>query len=211
MSDGITDAHRGYHVPPKIKDMKIMICGASGTGKTTLANHISELHDLTLFSAGAKITWRKYGFKNHAQAIKESLLNPALGFNYQWDILRSRMKEAALHPTYITDRSYIDNLTYIMLQNGSQLCEDDILNFIELIKEGLEWVDLLIFLRFNDETVLEDDHRRIQNRYYQGMVDNTMSWVIHSVFPKLKDKVLEIDAWDFETRVKNINGWVNNL
>jgi len=47
---------------------RIMITGASGVGKTTLASHISEQYDLPFVTSSAKAIWPRFGFKNHQEA-----------------------------------------------------------------------------------------------------------------------------------------------
>ena len=70
---------------------KIFISGTSGIGKTTLAKFISEKFSLPYISTSASSLWPKYGFTNHADALKKCLANPEVGFLYQREILYNRI------------------------------------------------------------------------------------------------------------------------
>ena len=191
---------------------KIMICGASGTGKTTLARHISGRYDMPYITTSAKALWDKYGIKTHKDAIALSHMNPDVGFKYQWDVLRSRMKTLDGYDKYVVDRSYIDNLTYLMLQNGYHLCDADIKEMVDLVNESLADIDGIIFLRFTPDIILENDGARLTNTYYQAMVDQVMYWIMYSDKINLHAwKVLSIQVWDFQKRIELVEKWLKKL
>lgn len=189
-----------------------MICGASGVGKTTLANHMAELYNLPTFSTSASKLWPKYGFSSHADVLKKCMQSEGLGIKYQMDILANRQKEIGDRTEYISDRSYVDNIVYLMLQNGSQLCENDLYPFIKIAKAGLREIDGIIFIRFTDEVILEDNTRRIMNPHYQSMVDSVFNWVLFNDIMELPiyGKVLQLPMWDFENRIKLVDEWVRS-
>ena len=193
---------------------RIFITGASGTGKTTLANHMSELYDIPFISTSAKEVWPKFGFKNHQEAHSITSSDRRIGFQYQWEILKNRYEKIIKHNTFITDRSPVDNLAYILLQLGHSLCNHEMGLLMETIKMQAKLADGIIFLRWNENVVLEgkyDDGNRIRNLHYQPMVDSVINGVIkwYSCFNGIP--LLILDKWDFETRIKLTDSWVKNL
>lgn len=189
---------------------RIMICGASGTGKTTLAEHISELYELPFVSTSAKEVWPKFGFKDHAESHRISTSDPVIGIKYQNEILARRIKALQID-SYITDRSLIDNMAYLMLELGHSLSCCETSDFIYECNMAMEKCDGLIYLKWVPEIILEDDGFRIQNPYYQDMVDNIISWVINGSMLDLTCPVLTLDFWDFEKRIKIVDTWIKRL
>jgi len=190
-------------------DKKIMICGASGTGKTTLAKHISELYELPYVTTSASQLWPKYGFNSHKEALRKCLSDPSMGFIYQLDILTNRRAKLDSLSNYVTDRSYVDNITYILLQMGHGITQGNLEIFLNECQIAMREVNGLIFLRWNLDIDFEDNGKRILNRVYHEMVDNTMRWILDSRMALCP--LLELNMWDFETRTELVDQWIKNL
>jgi len=190
-------------------DKKIMICGASGTGKTTLAKHISELYELPYVTTSASQLWPKYGFNSHKEALRKCLSDPSMGFIYQLDILTNRRAKLDSLSNYVTDRSYVDNITYILLQMGHGITQGNLEIFLNECQIAMREVNGLIFLRWNLDIDFEDNGKRILNRVYHEMVDNTMRWILDSRMALCP--LLELNMWDFETRIELVDQWIKNL
>ena len=187
-------------------DKKIMICGASGTGKTTLAQHMAELYELPYVTTSASQLWKKYGFDSHKDALSQCLANPSIGFRYQLDILTNRKAKLSNLSNYVTDRSYVDNITYILLQLGHGITQGNLGILLHECHVAMQGVDGLIFLRWNKDIILENNGKRVMNRIYHEMVDNTMVWVLNSKM--VICPILELPMWDFETRIELVDKWI---
>jgi len=185
-------------------DKKIMICGASGTGKTTLAHHISEEYGIPFIDTSAKKLWPEFGFKNHMDVRTKSLLDTKLGIQYQFEVLIQR-SNLLKKDSFVSDRSFVDNVTYMLMDLGHSLLNCEIEDFIRMGNLNMVKCDMLIFIRWTDDIVLQDDKNRIMNKYYQAMVDKVMEWVIFSnEITMTHCPVYELKIWDFETRKKVI-------
>jgi adenylate kinase family enzyme len=191
---------------------KIYITGASGTGKTTLAKWVEEEFDLPFISTSAKNLWPKYGFKNHSDAIIKSITDLDVGQDYQHNLLEERMALLKDKSHFVTDRSPIDNYAYVLLQGGFQYCPDDLEYYAIRSSAGLNLGDLVIFVRYSDDIILQNDGARIVLPDYQRVVDSTMSMIIRkNLISKhsLQDiTVLELKAWDWEKRKHIVTSWL---
>jgi len=192
---------------------KIMICGASGTGKTTLAKHMTELYAFPFLDTSAKYIWPKFGFNDHADAIEKCNADYHLSFKYQWEILHRRYDQVKDSGPFICDRSFIDNAAYILMSLGGLLCHSDIDPLMDICRKGMEKIDGVIFIRFNDNTMMVNDGKRITSHYYQLMVDSTMHMILHNdeFGMPVTGKILELGMWDFETRIQIVDKWLKNL
>ena len=192
-------------------DKKIMICGSSGTGKTTLAKHMSELYELPYVNTSASKVWPEFGFKNHEDAHTQSVSTKIIGVAYQRRILIERIHALEKMNHYITDRSFVDNTVYNMLELGHLLNALEVDTFTQWCSRAMKDVDGLIFLRWNDEVMLEDNGHRILNPLFQEMTDQIFNWVINEQIIRTPNKVLELIMWDFETRIQIVDEWVKGL
>jgi len=192
-------------------DKKIMICGASGTGKTTLAKHMSELYELPYVSTSASKIWPEFGFKNHADSHAKSTSNKSIGIAYQSKILKERIHALEKMNHYITDRGFVDNAVYIMMELGHFLNACELQTFMDWCSDSMKGVDGLIYLRWGDSIILEDNENRIYSREFQAMTDALFNWVIYGGVIRTPSHLLELNMWDFETRIKLVDRWVKHL
>lgn len=190
---------------------RIMICGASGTGKTTLANHIAELYELPNPNTSAKLVWEKFGFKDHADAHSKSSGSKSLGMDYQTAILTARLDLLKFHKRYVTDRSFVDNAVHIALELGHLLIENEMMAFLDRCSMGMSDCDGLIYLQWTPFIELENDKFRVFNPYFQDMVDKIIHWVIYEEIIRVPCPILKLNMWDFETRIQLVDKWIKKL
>lgn len=192
---------------------RIMICGASGTGKTTLAKFISGTYDIPYISTSASKLWPKYGFKNHEDVLYKCGKDKSLSLAYQVDVLNTRINEVKDKDTFVTDRSYIDNLTYLLLDMGYKIRPGEFGAFVDIVKKRLEDIDLIIYIRYSDDIPLENDGKRIVNSLYQKLTDQVMHWILYSpdFMVSWNTKVIELNIWDFEVRIRKVKSWIDRL
>lgn len=186
---------------------KIYISGTSGTGKTTLAKYLSMRYRIPFVSSSAKEIWEQYGVKNHQELIAMTMKDPKLGLKFQNHLIEHRLEKLEGLDQYVTDRGPLDNLVYFMSQCSSQLSEEDTMNYIQACRDAYPLGFTQIYLT-NNPLEMEVDGYRIDNRYYQTMVDvlymhytqvNTLFEPTEGVSP-----LYILPDWDWEKRVKAV-------
>lgn len=189
---------------------RIMICGASGSGKTTLAYYISSNYGLPYINTSASRIWPRFGFSSHADSIDKSRQDPGLGHRYQMEILKQRINALKNQRKYVTDRSFVDLITYIIMSLGHGLEESQIQTIVNTCREYMSEVDGLIFTRWCNNTVLEINEHRVSNTYYQIMTDQVMNWVVRGSMNLVPHcvPILEINTWDLDERYELIKLWL---
>lgn len=186
----------------------IMLCGPSGTGKTTLAQWIAKKYDLKFIPTSSKVLWKKYGIADHAHLIRKSIGSPMWGYKFQEELLDYREDVMAKNFNYITDRSPIDNMVYFLLQVTPHISYKLTENYIDRCKSLIdrnnhnEW---LFHLPFNKEVIkLEDDKARIINPIYQECTQLYFDYCIAQI-----DKtIIKLDTWDFEKKIKIVQSYL---
>lgn len=186
---------------------RIFICGASGTGKTTLANRISKVLDIPFISTSGKALWKTYNIDSHKHLIEKTLADPlGFGFDYQMELLLLRKERLKNMDSFVTDRSPIDNLVYFISQLGSFMTENDMKQYMSICEESLQIYTNGIFIPFNKSIPLEDDGARITNRYYQQYINSIFNLVIYdeNYLSLCKNCIIKIEDWNLNRRLETV-------
>ncbi len=199
--------------------MRIMICGPSGAGKTTVAKYIAEKYDIPYVHTDGPGLREKFECKNHSEVIKMSAADPYKGLLYQDELLRQR-GELATQENYVMDRSIIDSVSYFLMQNAPYLDDAATFSFIASAVSLLPRVDHLIFIPPLYKGP-ENDGVRIQNIHYQRMTWQIMQWVAVEYFrqpvcssaresiPRIDSpKRLLLNQWDLQWRKDKVDGFL---
>lgn len=156
-----------------------MFAGPSGIGKTTLAKWVSEEFNIP-FVSGSYYDMPGIDQKDHKSILK---VDPKEQYEKDFQVLCYRQKIISKQELesncFVTDRSFIDNMTYFWYKQDTNQPECELENFFEICRElTLRYCDIIIFLNLELETYqdwkMEDDNKRITNRYYQIHISNLM-------------------------------------
>lgn len=209
--------------------MKVATTGASGSGKTTLVKYLAKELGLTHISGSAgdvinegdkKFLQEIYGYSGgngHLGVIKTSATNPAYGLMNQ-QLLQTRREELIVqHDNFITDRSPVDNLTYMINQVGfhKEVTDTAIRRFADNCLFAWSCLTHVIYIKSVQpyENSVENNGSRISNWWYQQSVDAQFNHWLSNFFMKSlpnKPKVLIIDYWDLELRKQNSLNFLNS-
>jgi len=184
-------------------NLQICISGPSGVGKSTLAKHLSEQYDIPFITCSTKPLWDKHGIASHEELIKKGTMDPKWGYNFQYEVLKFRIESLSGHPNFITDRSPLDNMVYFLLQNCHLCTQKETEDYAKSCNEAMKMFTGIICLPFTPQTVLEDDGKRIVNRHYQMLVNNTFTSASFLMKQSLKDITGDtILIWEWDKRVE---------
>ena len=197
------------------KTLKIAMAGPSGVGKTTLCQWASEHYGIPFITTSTKPLWEKHGIKSHQELIYKGMVNPQWGLDFQNEVLDYRPRVFANNPTFITDRSPIDNLVYFLMQNTPYLGEEATLSYATDCMRLLNHIDLIIQIPFNHETVLVNDGARIVNKYYQLSVNSQYAVagnILAELLPGKANVIVQtLSIWDFEQRKALLKSYIEQF
>lgn len=203
---------------------KILISGPSGSGKTTLARTISDRYDIPFISTSTKPLWDKYGFESHKDIISTTIIEPLKALEFQFELIEYRNNLLSNQPSFVSDRGYLDNMVYFLLQNSPHVNGEITNEYIrELSKAQNKLIAysqdklLQILLPVTNKMVLdnflEDDGKRIGNPYYQLMCTSVFNDCLEQNYLKLMNKnvtILELKKMDYNYRLRQVHKYLRN-
>lgn len=137
--------------------MRIAITGASGTGKTTLAQLIADKYSIPINPVGSRSVAAGMGFQNPYDVDRAGKRK-----EFQELLFQSKREWEQQHGSFVTDRSYFDNLAYCALHMPSDLQDDA----IETYTQAMGLYDLVIFTPKSVFQQLDDGVRKTSAVYH---------------------------------------------
>lgn len=208
---------------------KIFICGTSGIGKTTLAQNISKLYDIPFIEGSSTVIWKEYNIRNHKELLMMGIQDPEAGLQFQLDLIRVREEKVRGIKDFVTDRSVIDNMVYFLYQNAPYLRDIDVYDYMIKCRESFNRIidnhlghndnydTKLIYLTrdfYEDDRmpIVPSDGKRIENTYYQDMMDKIFDHVIKNMHLGLRIEegfsYLRMREYNFEQRMQRVYNFV---
>ncbi len=138
--------------------MRIAISGASGTGKTTLARALAEHYQLPINPIGARDVAKEMGFDNPYDVDQAGKR-----VEFQGRLFEAKRQWEMEHDSFISDRSYLDNLTYCALHMAEHVTEE----MVERFMVAMERYDVVFVLKSEDFQQLDDGIRQTNPRYHR--------------------------------------------
>ena len=177
---------------------QIFITGTSGIGKTTLAKYISQRYRIPFCEGSSKVLWEKYNIKTHKELIDMAVKDPKLSLQFQIELLEIRRDIIINNKSFVSDRSFVDNFVYFLLQNSTGIPQEETDHYLGLCREYSKLCKdpKYIYLSHNlidkGKFIIENDGKRIDNPYFQNNV-------VGPIF----DEVLKRDLLDLKLHNKN--------
>lgn len=181
---------------------RIMFVGPSGIGKTTLAQAVAKKYDIPFISGSMSDLLPATKGISHNELLS---LGSEATYKSDFQLLNLRNKLFKDKENFVTDRSYADLAAYFWYKQSRNMPECEMEHFFCQCKELMEnQCDLAIFLPLSLSTYhewpMEDNKKRIMNRFFQVQISSLMSellanWEIPTVC---------VENLDFCTRLNQI-------
>ena len=173
-----------------MKDLRVALCGSSGTGKSTLAKWISETYHLPINPNGARSVAKEMGFDSPYDVDKAGRRS-----EFQKKVVVAKCAWENEHDSFVTDRSHIDNTVYTMMHDIKVLTDE----FLDSNMKALSRYTHFIYCPVSVFCDLDDDPVRVKNTAYHKVYDVALQGFIKTYvtvaggpyFMALNDRTLE--------------------
>ena len=104
----------------KLNNFKMGLTGTHRTGKTTLAKHVAERLEIPFVATNASEVFKEF-------AVKPSEpITPLLRLEIQKEILAQSVYSWENHSAFVTDRTPIDFISYLLMDYDPSIMSDDL-------------------------------------------------------------------------------------
>lgn len=171
--------------------MRVAFCGASGTGKTTLARWLWRDYGLEFNPVGSRVVASEMGFASPYDVDKAGRR-----MEFQNNLQRQKIawEEGKDRFRFVTDRTTLDELAYCALH-----CADQVdMEYLIRARMHVRRYTYVVVCPVDAFISYEADEHRLQNEVYQRLFDMTLDGlvrryvddrrVIRLNFPDLEDR-----------------------
>lgn len=139
--------------------IRLGFTGASGTGKTTLAEWASKRFGIPLNPVGSRSVAKSMGFDNPYDVDKAGKRG-----EFQHRLVEEKRAWEKAHESFVTDRTTLDNLAYTVLHDV--YCIDR--ELVRKVAEGLNRYTHVVFCPLEYFIRIGDDPHRVGGGEYQA-------------------------------------------
>lgn len=185
---------------------RIMFVGPSGIGKTTLAKFIETKYGIPFISGSMSDLMPDTKEMHQAEFLHQEC-GELINKDYQ--LLNLRNKLFKDKETFVTDRSYVDLAAYFIYKQSTNIPECEVDAFLDICKDlTVQQCDLLIYLPLSMYNMkgwpMEDNKKRIINRYYQAQMSDIMGNLLTQWSTLSVIDILVVPQLDFYDRIHMI-------
>ena len=154
----------------KYENVKIVLAGAQGAGKTTLMTEWSKKHKCSVLQKTATRLYFPKNVKNHLDIIKLASIKPKKGIKFQEKLIKTKYKLLkSATGGFITDRSIFDSYVYYAITNSPfSTPEKDNKLKIKTYK-SLKLTDLIVILNPRIAFNIKNDNVRLTSPSYYSI------------------------------------------
>lgn len=181
----------------EVNRFKIALCGAQGSGKSTLMNALAEKHNIKIIQVDTK-SFMPQGITCHKDVLKMSTNQPEDGIEFQRNLVESRAKLFKEQETgFVSDRSVFDSLAYYLIHNSVFSTNEMDKRLIRAAFDSLDSCDITVFLSPRLKNV-EDNSTRVTSIGYYNTVTTVMKKLVLDAVKRKENKIkfcsIDIDS-----------------
>lgn len=156
-------------------NVRVAFAGASGTGKSTLAEYLKGELGLPFNPVGSRSVSKEMGFATPYDVDKAGKRA-----EFQHRLAQSKCDWEASHEAFVTDRTTLDNLTYTMLHDIYAASDDTL---IARIERGLQSYTHIIYCPVDVFCSPGDDPDRVKSMSYHMLYDVALRGLLLKFLP----------------------------
>ncbi|MHB1419310.1 MAG: ATP/GTP-binding protein [Bacillota bacterium] len=154
--------------------MKIVLTGAQGVGKSTLAKRLAEVLGYPLIEEQARVAAAELGIAH----LKDLKHNPELGIRFQKLCLEKQINaEDAAGENFVSDRTVMDNMLYWLKWHQAKAKPKENIDYYRQVKKRAQNYDLVVYLPVG-EFPIENDGFRSPDPEYQEEMEHLLLMII---------------------------------
>ncbi len=177
--------------------MRLAFCGASGTGKTTLARWFEKAGGIPFNPVGSRTTAKEMGFDSPYDVDKAGKRA-----EFQLRLQSGKMKWENEHDSFVTDRTSFDELVYTVLHDVKAVDE----RFLDRVLSHMQRYTHIVYCPVSVFCNVSDDLIRVQDATYQRVFDLTLVGALATWSPK---SLLVLDEKGVEERIARVVSYLN--
>ncbi len=183
--------------------MKLAFTGASGTGKTTIAEKLSSILEVPVNPVGSRYITKKMNLSSpydvDAFGLRKEFQHRLLTEKSYWEL-----DKASENQSYITDRTHLDNLIYSIMHGCVQTVDKQ---YIENAVKFTEFYTHIVFFPLDVFIKTDDDSARMNNIEYQKTYETLLKVFLDRFFPNRYYTLTSVNENDRVAEVlKYLNG-----
>lgn len=167
--------------------MRVAFAGASGTGKTTLAEYVAETWHLPLNPVGSRSVAKAMGFDNPYDV-------DAAGkrAEFQRRLVTEKCRWESDQEAFVTDRTTLDNIAYTMLHDVHAVDDELLADAVS----GYQRYTHVIYCPFRTFFNASGDPNRVKEKVYHELFDVVIEGLITRYRRRSKYLVLDVAELD---------------
>ncbi len=189
--------------------MKIAFTGSGGVGKTTLLQELNKHLKYPVIREGVRSWLKRNNFNNFKEMGTEDVKR------MQSDVMGGKIIQEKNLPSFLSDRTTIDNLCYALRWIGSEAKDHDgwMGTYIKsAMNHAKDNYDIIFILPWNAFPI-DDDGVRSNKKYYQYMIQSLIEYHCYGLMTSGKSKayIHKIESVDLSDRVRECLLIINEL
>ncbi|MBX9690631.1 MAG: ATP-binding protein [Candidatus Obscuribacterales bacterium] len=179
------------------REIKLSITGAGGVGKSTLARELAKQRELPLIPELARILCEQAGHKRIGEIPDQEAFKKL--------VLKKQIEEEAKFQSFIADRGVIDCWVLWQRWNICSAMTFDTEEVYERVRAHSKSYTHIVYLEpgFSPE---EDGFRWTEPDYIK-QIDRIIRMTFYDL--QIWDRVLSIKSDNFQTRLEELNNWLD--